>query len=837
MLEEKKINFAKIEQKWQKKWEEKKVFEVNENSKKKKFYVLEMFPYPSASGLHMGHALNYAIGDVYARFKRMKGFNVLYPIGFDALGLPAENAAIKAGEHPKAFTERAIKNYIKQMKEIGLSYDWSKTISTLDPEYYKWNQFWFLKFLEKDLIYRKKAPVNWCPKCKTVLANEQVHNGKCWRHEDTEVEIKHLEQWYLKTTKYAEELLDKVDKLNWPEKIKLMQKNWIGKSHGTEIDFEVETPAHERCTLEPERTKWSIFTTRPDTIYGVTFMVVSAQHPNLMNLVNYEQEKEVEKFLKKLKSVSEKEFEGMEKEGVFTGSYAINPITKEEIPVYAGNFVVADYGAGMVMAVPAHDQRDFEFAKKYDIPIKAVIDPTGLEIEKPEKMTHAYTEKGNLINSGDFSGMDDELGKKKITEYLERKKLGRKIVQFKLRDWGFSRQRYWGTPIPIINCGKCGLVPVSEEDLPVELPKIVKFGKGNPLETNEKWINVKCPKCKGPAKRETDTMDTFVDSSWYFLRYPDNKNAKKPFDKKIIEKWLPVDQYIGGAEHACMHLIYARFFTKALRDLGYLNFDEPFINLFNQGMLHGLDGEKMSKSKGNVVNPDEVSKKYGMDTARFFLLSLATPEKDRDWSEEGIQGGLKLIKIIFNKFEKIKISKKENPKLESKLNKTILGVTNDIENFKYNLAIIKIRELFNSLTDECSKDVLEKSLKLLSPFCPHIAEELWEKIGNKNFISLSDWPVADEKKIDVKFEKQEETMENIVSDILNIQKIVELRGEERNKVYVYVIPNEKENYNPTEISRRVGKEVAIFAVNDIKKYDPNNISKKSKPGKPGIYME
>jgi len=819
------INFAKIEKKWQKKWEEKKIYEVKEDSKKPKFYNLEMFPYPSASGLHMGHALNYAIGDVYARFKRMNGFNVLYPMGFDALGLPAENAAISAGEHPKSFTERAIKNYTKQMKEIGLSYDWSKTISTLNPEYYKWNQFWFLKFLEGGLIFRKKASVNWCPKCNTVLANEQVHSGKCWRHEDTEVEIKQLEQWYLRTTKYAEELLSKIDGLEWPEKIKAMQKNWIGKSHGTEIDFDINGKT------------WPIFTTRPDTIYGVTFMVVSAQHIKLINLVTDKQKKEVEKFLRKLKSVSEKELEDMEKEGVFTGSYAINPITKEKVPVYAGNFVIADYGSGMVMGVPAHDQRDFEFAKKYEIPIKIVIDPIGQEIEKQEKMTHAYTEKGNLVNSGDFNGINNEEAKKKITEYLEKKNLGRKVVQFKLRDWGFSRQRYWGTPIPIINCSKCGLVPVLEKDLPVKLPNAVKFGKGNPLETNEKWINVKCPKCKGNAKREPDTMDTFFDSSWYFLRYPDNKNIEKPFDKELIEKWLPVDQYIGGAEHACMHLIYARFFTKVLRDLGYLNFDEPFIKLFNQGMLHGPDGEKMSKSKGNVVNPDEVSKKYGMDTARFFLLSLAAPEKDRDWSEEGIQGSLKLIRNIFNKFENIKISKKIDAKIESKLNNIIKEVTNDIENFKYNLAIIKIRELFNALPEEASKDVLEKSLKLLSPFCPHIAEELWEKIGNKNFISIEKWPECDVKKIDSKFEKQEEAMDKIVADILNIQKIVEARGETKEKVYVYILPNEKEDYDSLEISKRVGKEVIVFVVNDPKKHDPKDISKKSKPGKPGVYFE
>lgn len=823
-MEDKKIDFKKIEQKWQERWEENKIFEVDEKSKKPKFYNLEMFPYPSATGLHMGHALNFAIGDVYARFKRMNGFNVLYPMGFDALGLPAENAAIKAGEHPKPFTEKAIKHYINQMKEIGLSYDWSKSVSTLEPEYYKWNQFWFLKFLESGLIYRKEAPINWCPKCNTVLANEQVQGGKCWRHEDTDVEIKHLEQWYLRTTKYAEELLDKADKLNWPEKIKLMQKNWIGKSYGSEIEFEINGK------------KWPIFTTRPDTLFGVTFMVVSAQHSKLMEIVTDKQKKEVEKFLKKLKSVSEKELEDMEKEGVFTGSYAINPLTNEKVPVYAGNFVIADYGSGMVMAVPAHDQRDFEFAKKYKIDIKQVIGcpnpPNSHDWNKG-----AYTGPGNLINSGEFNGISNEEAKEKITEFLRKQGLGKKVVQFKLRDWGFSRQRYWGTPIPIIKCDKCGLVPVPEKDLPVKLPEDVKFGTGNPLLTNEKWINVKCPKCKGDAKREPDTMDTFFDSSWYFLRYPDNKNKDKPFDKELIEKWLPVDQYIGGAEHACMHLIYARFFTKALRDLGYLNFDEPFTNLFNQGMLSGPDGEKMSKSKGNVVNPDEVSKKYGMDTARFFLLSLAAPEKDRDWSEEGIQGSLRLINNIFSKFENIKIVKESDPKIENKLNKIIKEVTNQIETFKYNLAIIKIRELFNLLPEECSKDVLEKALKLLHPICPHITEELWEKIGNKGFLSLEKWPEVEEKKINDLFDKQEQAIDKLVEDIVNINKIIETRGEKKEKVYVYVIPNEKDFYDINEIIKRTGKQVSIFAVNDVKKHDPQNISKKSKPGKPGIYFE
>ncbi len=824
-VENKEFNFHVIEQKWQKKWEKEKIFQVSEKSKKPKYYVLEMFPYPSAAGLHMGHALNYTIGDIHARFKRMNGFNVLYPMGYDALGLPAENAAIKEKTHPEDYTNKSAANFMNQQKTLGFSYDWSRMVNTSYPDFYKWDQWIFLKMLEKGIAYRKKSPVNWCNKCQTVLANEQVHNGKCWRHEDTEVEIKHLEQWFFKITDYVEEILDNIDGLDWPSKTKLMQKNWIGKSYGTEIDFEING------------RKWPVFTTRPDTLFGVTFMVISAQHSKLFDLVTDKQKKEVEKFLKRLKSVSEKELEDMEKEGVFTGSYATNPITKEKIPVYAGNFVISDYGSGMVMAVPAHDQRDFEFARKYNIPIKVVIDPVGQEIEVPKKMTHAYTEKGNLINSGDFNGIINEDAKEKITEFLMKKKLGKKVVQFKLRDWLVSRQRYWGTPIPVVYCEKCGIVPVNEKDLPVKLPREVKFGEGNPLLTNEKWINTKCPKCNCKAKRETDTMDTFVNSSWYFLRYCDPNNTKEIFDKNKVKSWMPVDQYIGGAEHACMHLIYCRFYTKFLRDLGLLNFDEPVKKLFHQGMLHGADGNKMSKSLGNVIDPLDITKNYSADSLRLALMSFASPDSDTNWDEKVLIGSHRFLSKLYEYFGKVKIIKTSNPKIENKINKIIKEVTNQIENFKYNLAIIKIRELFNSLPEECPKDILEKSLKLLHPFCPHITEELWEKIGNKIFISLASWPEVDEKKIDDKFDKQEEAMEKIVSDILNIYKIVESRGERKNKVYVYVLPNEKEFYDVSEISTRVGKEVNIFAVNDSKKYDPNGISKKSKPGKPGIYME
>ncbi|MBI2047262.1 leucine--tRNA ligase [Candidatus Pacearchaeota archaeon] len=986
-------DFAKIEQKWQKEWEKKKVFEVKEDSKKKKFYVLEMFPYPSASGLHMGHAFNYTIGDVYARFKRMQGFNVLYPMGYDAFGLPAENAAIKAKSHPKKFTDEAIANFVRQQKGLGLSYDWGREIITCEPEYYKWNQYFFLKFLENGLAYRKRAAVNWCPKCESVLANEQVHNGRCWRHEDTEVEIKQLEQWFIKTTKYSDELLN-TKNLEWPERIKIMQENWIGKSYGTEIDFEIPTESNfivlhgyggssevnffpwlkrelekkgykvsvpklpntdnpnvneqvkyvlDNCKLDENTVllghslgsvvalkvleslnkpikklilaagfiepvikewpfvknfdwkfdfekirdnvkeiiilhdtkdkipreqaeklkeklgskliyfeaeykhicgerepivlnacleKWSIFTTRPDTIYGVTFMVVSAQHPRLMELVLEKQKKDVEKFLGKIKSTSEKDAEMFGKEGVFTGSYAVNPLTNERVPVYAGNFVVADYGSGMVMAVPAHDQRDWEFAKKYKIPIKEVIKGGNIK----EK---AFTGDGILINSGKFSGLKSPAAIEEITKFLESKRLGKKAVNYKFRDWLVSRQRYWGTPIPIVYCEKCGIVPVPEKELPVRLPEKVKFGAGNPLATNKDFVEIKCPRCKGKARRETDTMDTFFDSSWYFLRYCDNKNEKEPFDKKKAEYWMPVDQYIGGAEHACMHLIYARFFTKVLRDFGFVKFDEPFFKLFNQGMLHGNDGYVMSKSRGNGVLPEEASKKYGIDAARLFLMSQAAPDKDTQWSENGIEGSLKLINKIFYYFSSLKHGK-SSAIIESKTSKAIKEFTDDIENFRYNLGIIKLRALFEAFENEkeISRKDAESFLKMLHPFCPHIAEELWHKIGNKNFISLESWPKADESRINLQLEKQEQACNNLVGDINNIIKLLrEKQNKDVHKVYIYTLPKEKDSYDKELLRKKLNIEIEIYSVADKGKHDPQGKASKAKPGKPAVYAE
>lgn len=824
-MPEEEINFKEIERKWQSKWEESKIFEVSKNDKKNKFYVLEMFPYPSASGLHMGHALNFTIGDIFSRFKIMKGFNVLHPMGFDALGLPAENAAIKAGEHPKPFTQAAMKNYIRQMKEIGLSYDWSRSLATMDPEYYKWDQWIFLKMLERGLAYKKKSSVNWCPECKSVLANEQVVNGKCWRHDDTDVEVKHLNQWYLKITQYADELYEEIDKLQeWPETIKKLQKNWINKSYGSEITFDING------------FPWKIFTTRPDTLMGVTFMVVSAQHSKLMDLVTDDRKAEVDAFLKKLKSVSEKELEDMEKEGVFTGSYAKHPITGEKIPVWAGNFVLADYGSGMVMAVPAHDQRDFEFAKKYNIPIKLVISPEGKEI-KSDELEEAYTGEGVLINSKDFDGLKWTEAKQHITNALKEHGKGDFVVNFKLRDWLISRQRYWGTPIPVVYCDECGVVPVDEKDLPVELPEDVKFGEGNPLLTNGDWINTKCPKCGGDARRETDTMDTFVNSSWYYLRYCDNKNDEEIFDREKANYWCPIDLYIGGREHACMHLIYIRFYTKFLRDIGLLNFDEPAIKLFNQGMLHGPDGDKMSKSKGNVVLPENVSEKYGMDSARLFLVSIASPDKDIDWSESGIEGSVRFVKRLMDYVKNVKIGK-SSAKVEHMVNKAIRGISSDIENLRYNFAVIKIRELFDSLEEEISKKDLEKCIKLISPFCPHIAEELWETAGNGGFVSIEDWPELDENKINEDIDKMEESLNKTVEDVRNILKIMkEKNGVEGEKVYLYVIPNELDSYDGEAISEKLDKKVKVFAVNDKKKYDPEGKAGKAKPGKPGIFIE
>ncbi len=765
-----------IEKKWQSQWEKSHIFEVKEDKKRKKFYCLEMYPYPSGSGLHMGHARNYAIGDCFARFKRMQGFNVLYPMGYDSFGLPAENAAIKEGIHPKKYTEQAIKNFISQQKSLGLSYDWSRIIASHMPEYYKWDQWIFLNLLEKGLAYRKKAFVNFCSQCNTVLANEQVVQGKCWRHEDQKIQIKELEQWFFKITQYADELLRDIEKLKgWEEDVKAMQRNWIGKSEGTEINFRIKGTNE----IIP------IFTTRADTLYGVTFMVFAPEHPLIARWVKgTKYEKEFLKFKREIEK--EDKFERtsaeIEKKGLFIGKYAINPVNGKEVPCYVGNFVIYEYGAGAVMAVPAHDQRDFEFAKKYKLPIKVVISPPNFTL-RPEKMARAYTSDGTLINSGQFNGANNRDIIEDISKHLEKKKLGKRTVHYKLRDWLISRQRYWGCPIPIIYCNNCGIVPVPEKNLPVLLPEKVDFRTGgNPLSTNKEFVNVKCPKCGKAAKRETDTMDVFVDSSWYFLRYCDAKNAREIFSKEKVIYWMPIDQYIGGKEHATGHLIYFRFFTKFLRDLGLLKVDEPAPNLFNQGMLH-KGGVVMSKSKGNVVTQEEIESKYGVDTARFFLLFVASPGKDMEWSDLEIEGSFRFINKFYRLLENT--GSKSSRAVESRLNRLVNEVTEHIENFEFNLVLVKIVEFVNYLSkSQYTKKDLEMLTSLLSPFIPHVCEEVWHKLGNKSFASLERWPSSNEKKIDLELEEQENIIEKTREDLINVLKLVKIAKPKEVILYV-----------------------------------------------------
>jgi leucyl-tRNA synthetase len=823
---EKTVDFNAIEEKWQKQWHDKRIFEVKEG-KGKKFYCLEMFPYPSASFLHMGHVRNYTIGDVTARFKRMQGYNVLYPMGYDSFGLPAENAAKKEKIHPKVYTENAIKKIMAYQKALGNSYDWNRVVATHRPEYYKWNQYFFLKLYEKGLAYRKKASVNFCPNCNTVLADEEVEYGKCWRCE-AEVKIKELPQWFLKTTAYADELIKDLDKLKWPDTIKNIQRNWIGRSEGIVINFKIDNE------------QWPVFTTRPDTIYGVTFMVISAQHPKLASLVKEtKHEREVLEFSEKCKRAkSREEIGNLGKEGVFTGKFALNPITNEKVPVWAGNFVVAEYGSGMVMAVPAHDQRDFEFARRYKLPVKIVISPE--KKISPEKLISAYSEEGMLVNSGKFDGIKSSDAIERIKGFIEKNKLGKRTVNYKLRDWLISRQRYWGTPIPIIYCEKCGVVPVSEKELPVLLPEDVNFGStGNPITTSKKFVNTKCPKCKGSAKRETDTMGGFMDSSWYFLRFCSPQEKNRPFDRKAVDYWMPVDQYIGGIEHAVGHMIYSRFLTKALRDFGMLKIDEPFMALFNQGIVYRY-GKKMSKSFGNTVTQEEISKKYGIDTARLFLMFVASPEKPMEWSDEGIEGSFRIVNRIISMAEKVK-NIKPDEKEENKINLAVKKVTENIENFEYPKAIIEIIEFLNYMSSkEASKKSFEVVLKLISPFCPHIAEELWHKMGNKTFISLEKWPEADESKINPELEKQEQAVEKLIEDIKNIAKMLkEKQNRETGKIFIYTLPKELQIYSESKdiIEKKTEKKTEIFAVNDKKKYDPQSKAGKAKPGKPAIYLE
>ncbi len=759
-------DFESIEKKQQEKWIKNNLFEAKDESSQPRYYVLEMFPYPSGR-IHMGHVRNYTIGDVIARYKRMKGFNVLHPMGWDAFGMPAENAAIKHKTHPAKWTYENIDYMRTQLKRLGLSYDWDREIATCDPEYYRWEQLFFIEMYEKGLVYRKKSRVNWCETCQTVLANEQVEEGKCWRC-DMEVQEKELDGWFFRITSYADELLQGLETLKgWPEKVLVMQRNWIGRSVGASINF----------PLKNGKGAIEIFTTRPDTLFGVTFMSLSPEHPLALELAKgTDQEAEVRDFIERWSKIPTRErqmAEAREKEGVFTGAYAVHPLTGESVPIYLANFVLMEYGTGAVMAVPAHDQRDFEFARKYSIPIKIVIQPEGENID-PNEMTEAWEGPGKLINSGDFNGLGNEEAKEAIVDYLATRELGKKTVSYRLRDWGISRQRYWGAPIPMIHCEKCGIVPVKKEDLPVVLPTDAQLDeKGrSPLPKLESFWSTTCPSCGGPARRETDTMDTFVESSWYFARYTCADEHSKPLDKKRVDAWLPVHQYIGGIEHAILHLLYSRFFTKVLRDLGYLSADEPFTNLLTQGMVL-KDGSKMSKSKGNVVDPDEMIKRYGADTVRLFILFAAPPERDLEWSDSGVEGAHRFLnriwRIVTDNLEKLKKANKENVSscqdkslkaIRRKTHQTIIKVSDDLDNkFHFNTAISAVMELVNEIQGYLKdsgipssdnqeawsvlREAVEAVLMLLSPMVPHITDELWTLLGNEKSLCWESWPQPD----------------------------------------------------------------------------------------------
>ncbi len=807
-----------IESKWQKRWEENKIFEVEIDEAKKKYYVLEMYPYPSGK-MHMGHLRNYTIGDSLTRFKRMNNFNVLYPMGYDSFGLPAEIAAIKQGTHPETTTINNITNFQIQQKSIGYSYDWRREVSSIEKNYYRWNQWMFIKMFEKGLAYRNESLVNWCTGCNSVLANEQVINGQCWRCK-SEVIPKFLSQWFFKIRDYAEELLEGLENIDWPEKVKVMQRNWIGRSEGVVADFKVEG---EKQTL-------SVFTTRVDTIYGVTFMTMAAEHPWCKEWTQgTEYEDEYIKFYEEV--MQEDKYKRMaedtEKKGVFLGKYAINPLNGDKIPIYAGNFVIYGYGAGAVMAVPAHDQRDFDFAKKYRIPIKVVIQPfDGFKLSG-DKISRAFIEDGILSESDEFSGVENREAIKRISLKLKEIQKGGPTINYKIRDWLISRQRYWGTPIPMIYCDDCGIIPVPFKELPVELPKDVVFGKpGNPLEYSKTFMNVSCPKCAKKARRETDTMDTFVDSSWYFMKYMSPKLGEVPFENKDVKYWGPVDQYIGGIEHAILHLLYARFFTKVSRDLGLHSIDEPFKALFTQGMVnmhhpfcekcnkflpkaydkdekwvgeydpekktcntcgneYSLKSTAMSKSLGNVVSPHVIVEKYGADTARFFIMHSANPAKEIDWSDKGCSADnhslLKLWNLINENPSNIRTSEDiYDSYIQFRLNKMIKNVTENYEKMLIRDAlneIIGFADLLKRYSEmgpngKLFKSSQEKLILMLAPIVPHMCEELWESKGKKDFVSLAKWPKYNKKLINESIELQWQSYDNIIEDVKNIKKLI-----------------------------------------------------------------
>ena len=822
----KEYNPNEIEKKWQDKWAEKDVFKSeNKADGKENYYVLEMFAYPSGK-LHVGHLRNYAIGDAIARYKKMKGFNVLHPFGWDSFGLPAENAAIDHGAHPGKWTKANIDNMRRQLKLMGLSYDWDRELSTYTPEYYKWNQKFFIEMYKKGLVYKKKSFVNWCPDCNTVLANEQVEDGKCWRHSKTDVIQKELSQWYFKITDYAEELLTGHEELrgHWPEQVLTMQKNWIGKSTGSEVgfilDYKFENNGHTHLKLNDKgEVVISVFTTRPDTLYGVTYATVAPEHP-LVEEVILKENPSIREKVEAMRNEDKiaRTAEDKEKEGVFSGLYVINPVNGEKVQLWVANYVLMDYGTGAVMAVPAHDERDFQFAKKYNLDLKIVVNPVdkngNLEEVSVEKMENALTVPGVLVNSEEFNGLNSNEAKEKITEKLEKIGFGKKTVNYRLHDWLISRQRYWGTPIPVIYDEDGNIYLEEEENLPVKLPTDIEFnGKGNPLETSEEFKDVILPNGK-KGRRETDTMDTFVDSSWYYLRYLDSHNAEKPFEKADADAWTPVNQYIGGIEHAVMHLLYARFFHKSLRDLGYVDTNEPFKKLLTQGMVLGpsfysqnerrylfpreaefKDGkafsietgeelvtkvEKMSKSKNNGVDPEEIVKEYGADSSRVFTLFAAPPEKELEWNMNGLAGAYRFINRLYllvsgtaefsnhnakstNHYGvELKNRNQKDEEIQKKLHQTVKKVTESIEDdFHFNTAIAAVMELLNDMTtykqevidkDNISseskkiwREVLEKTILLIAPFAPHVADELWAYLGNKTFTFEEEWPKYDEE--------------------------------------------------------------------------------------------
>ncbi len=787
-----KYNPQEIEQKWQQKWEQDKLYQVNDDSPKPKYYALTMFVYTSGD-LHIGHWYNYVPPDVRARYKRMQGYNVLHPTGFDAFGLPAENAAIKQDIHPFTWTMQNIENLRRQLKSIGTVYDWSREVITCMPEYYKWTQWFFLKLYEHDLAYKSKAPVNWCSHCKTVLANEQVVNGACERC-GTAVTRQDLEQWFFRITKYADEMMQH-DGIDWPDRFKIMQRNWVGKGTGADISFALDYPGIEEKEIK-------VFTTRPDTIYGVTFMVLAPEHPLVEKLTTPDRKAEVEAYINKSRRQTEIERLSTEKEkdGVFTGAYVTNRLNGEKVPVWIADYVLLSYGTGAVMAVPAHDERDFAFARKYNLPIRVVIAPSGWQGEELEE---AYLESGTMVNSGRFNGLPSQEGIGAVSEHLKEKGWGGPSITYRLRDWLISRQRYWGAPIPIIYCEKCGIVPVPEQDLPVLLPEDAEFKPTgeSPLKYHEKFVNTTCPKCSAPAKRETDTMDTFVCSSWYFLRYLSPHLETAAFDPEKVKQWMPVDLYTGGAEHAVMHLLYARFFTKAIRDMGLIDFGEPFKRLFNQGVIIA-EHEKMSKSRGNVVTPDDYVSEIGADSVRVYLMFLGPWDQGGDWSARGISGASRWLnrvwKLVLGGYEHIPPSlvmkrllgepvdiKQAERELVRITHQTIKKVTQDLEKIRFNTMLAALMELTNYLmkikaegvvTSSALKESIDSLLLMLAPTAPHLAEELWHRTGHEYSIHNQRWPSWDEA-----LAKDEE-----------ITLVVQVNGKLRDRITVLVSITEDE---------------------------------------------